>query len=728
MDKKFLLLAGCSAAVMIIAASPTSARAATDDATAQATIPANGAGEPVKADAAEAATQGDADIVVTAQRRAERLVDVPVSVSVVTGEMIAKSNTTGLFDLTSMTPGIVINRTGGYLQPTIRGIGTGVTGSTSEANVSLYLDGVYQPSQTANFFDLANVDGVEILKGPQGTLFGRNSTGGAILVRTSDPSFDTGGSIRVGYGRYNDIRTGVYFTTGLSETLAFNVSAYHRQSDGFTRDLRTGDNRGQNRSSDIRMKLLLQASDTVKFVLTGDYNDTSDPSGLLSEVLNGNAQGRLFPDSTPIATQRGQLSQTIIPMINSKVSSVTLNADVDFGFAKLHSISNYRHENTVIVSDNDSTYALVNQAAYKQPVQNLSQEVTLASPSDQKFVWLAGLYYYHARQQTPQYLINNTPFYVSRNKTDAYAAFADGTIQFNNLYVILGGRYSSEKRSVSAGAVANPYSVNQTATFNSFTPRLGLRYALAPRTNIYATYSRGFKAGLFNTTTTAQPPVRPEYVDAFEVGFKSAGHMLDLNLSAYYYNYKDIQVTAFDFSTSIQRLFNAAKARIYGLDADATVRVSPAFDIRAAFAYTHARYRNFPGAIIFVPRPGGLTGNLTVTGYNASGNTMLRAPEITISSTANYRVQAGSSQIEFSVTPYYTSKINYTFDERIQQPGYFTVDGAITFVPKESVRLSVWGRNLTNKTYATLLNATSTRDVILYAQPRTYGVSLSYRF
>ncbi|AYJ85168.1 TonB-dependent receptor (plasmid) [Sphingomonas paeninsulae] len=671
--------------------------------------------------------ESGADIIVTAQRRAERLIDVPVSITAISGATLERGNATGVFDITKTAPGVVINRNGGYLQPTIRGIGTNVTGGTADPNVAIYLDGVYQPSQTGNFFDLANIQSVEILKGPQGTLFGRNATGGAILITTADPSFTPSGRMLVSYGRYNEARGSAYLTTGLTDTLAIDLSAYYRRSDGFKHDVRTGDLQAKQHSLDLRSKLLFQPTETIKFVLTASYNDTSDPTGLAYNALNGNTQGRPIAGSGPIAEGRTQLSHNLAPVIRSKATAISLHADFDLGFATLRSISAYRDEKTHIEADLDASYAAVQQAIYDQPLRTQSQEFTLTSPSTGKFNWVTGLFYYHGFGHYPGYNINGVTALRAADTIDAYAVFADGTYKIGKFSLIAGLRYSDEKRNHKYGAGTGPYTVNANASFNDLTPRVGLRYAITDRSNLYATFSKGFKSGLFNGTAASTVAVKPEKVDAYELGYKVASRLIDFNAAGFYYNYDNIQVTAFDFTTGISRLFNAAKAEIYGIDADATIRPSRNFDLRVAAGYTHGRYTSFPGAIVFTPKPGGNVGNITQI-VDASGSTMIRAPAITASATANYRVDIGERQIEFTATPYYTSKVNYTYDERIQQPGYFTLDASISYVLNADCRLSLWGKNLTDTTYASFRSTSSTRDSIVYATPRTYGVSASYRF
>lgn len=673
------------------------------------------------------------DIVVTAQRRSQRLVDVPVSVTALTSEALASAGITAIDTATKLAPGVVINRNGAYLQPTIRGIGTNSTGPGADPNVAIYIDGVYQSSQTGNIFDLPNVDQIEILKGPQGTLFGRNATGGAILISTLKPSFETKVKANISYGRFNEVRSSAYLSSGITDTLAADLAVYYRHSDGWIRDMRTGVKVNDQYSFDIRSKLLWTPTDNLTVTLGLAHNETSDPTGLAFASAEGNSAGRPLPNSGPIADERGELSHNLLPEIRFKADSVTLNAALDLDFATLSSITAYRRENAFIASDLDSSYAAPNysQATYHQKFRNTSQEFNLTSTPGGAFNWVLGAFYMHERAALPDFYMNNAtgsiPFLRSQITTDAYAGYFDGTYDLGDFSIIGGIRYSTEKKSFEFGNPGGAYTGGADKRFSSWTPRAGLRYKLSNRSNVYATFSRGFKSGTFNTSSRSTAAVNPEKVDAYEVGFKSSSSVLTFNSAAYYYKYDDIQVTAFDYNGGISRLINAAKAEIYGFDMDGTVHIGSRLDIRAAFAYTHSEYTSFPGANSFTPIAPGNVGNVG-TIIDASGAPLLRAPKYTASGSVTYRLPVGDGEVAFSATPYWSSRINYSVDERISQAAYFTLDGNIAWKPNENLKISVFAQNLTDKKYASFRTSSALRDGILYAQPRTYGVAFGYNF
>jgi iron complex outermembrane receptor protein len=675
----------------------------------------------------------EGEIIVTAQRRSERLTDVPVSVTAIAPAALGAGGITELDNLTRAAPGILIDRQGAYLQPTIRGVGTNVAGASADPAVAIYVDGVYQPSGTGAFFDLPNVAQVEILKGPQGTLFGRNSTGGAINVTTRDPSFDPSGKVVASYGNQDERSLAVYGTTGLSDTVAVNLSAYYRGSDGWLKDLRTGDDRNHLYSADVRAKVLLKPTETFSFLLNGNFNQSSDPTSNQAVAYRGNTAGRLAPNSGPIATGPGFVSVDRPATVRVKTYTVSGRAELDLDFGTLSSLTSYRHEDGYISGDLDASYAPLSNVYYWQNYRTFTEELILTSPSDQNFTWLAGLYYFKQKVEIPLpgfiFPIPNVA-YNSEIRTDAVSGFADATWKLGRFSVFGGLRYSTEEKSFNFGAGAGPRTVQASARFNDLTPRIGVRYALSDNANVYASFNRGFKSGGFNAGSSSRQPIKAERAAAYEVGFKSSSALLTFASAAFYIDYDDIQVTAYDFSQGgISRLFNAAKAEIYGLEVDMTVRPIDGLTVRGAAAYLHARYASFPGAPAFLPRPGGLTGNIPIVGgIDASGVEMIRAPAFTFSSTITYRVPVGSGHVEATLSPYYSSRVNYSFSRRVQQPRYATLDASLAWAPNEAVQISLYGRNLTNKVYASFMAETSSRDSLIFARPRTYGVTIAYNF
>ncbi|HEY9090213.1 TonB-dependent receptor [Parasphingorhabdus sp.] len=711
------------------------------------------------APAAEQAAAGDdneidgSEIIVTAQRRSERLVDVPVSVTAISADQILQAGPTSLENLTKVTPGVYLQRAVYGLSPTIRGIGSTLSASGGEQNVALYIDEIYYPTPTGNVFDLASVAGVEILKGPQGTLFGRNATGGAILVRTLDPSFDTSGRFNVSWERFNQVRASAYLNLPVSDKIAINGSVAYRYSQGYVRDLRTNRILNQGNNFTARGKILLQPTDNFSLILTAAHADFDDPSGadtrnfqpapILTAVLAGG----------PFATDRYHGSNNTMQSIRTSTNEYSARARLETDMGTFSSFTSLLRNDLQAVNELDLGYA--NQSlTLRVETKTFSQEVNFASDSDKPLSFVTGAYYFRNRAKVPFLTSNGAALSNSEGRMDAIAGYLDGTYKFGDLSLIAGIRYSHEKRATDSAfgvSAPSPFTRFQRATDSQWTPRVGLKYELAPQTNIYATYSKGFKSGVFDATTADGPGVKPETVDAFELGFKTASRDISFNIAAFYYDYLNTQVNATVSGANgavFNQLFNVPKSRIYGIDADLSWRINDNFDLRMAAAYTHARYVDFqnapgyvndptnPTSIVslpigpggsLVPIPGLLFANVVV---NASGNNMVRSPEFTASSTLSYHTSVGgNNELELTVSPYYSSRVYFTFDNSLSQKAYVTLDAAATLTLDENMKISVFGRNLTDGKY--FINKSQNAlslEAGRYAEPRTYGVSLGYSF
>ena len=691
---------------------------------------------PAAADTAVKTEIAADEIVVTAQRRSERLVDVPISVSVASADDLQRAGPASLESLTKVTPGAYLQRATYGLSPTIRGIGSTLADSNNEQNVALYIDEIYYPVPTGNVFDLASVAGVEVLKGPQGTLFGRNATGGAILVRTLDPGFERAGRFSISYERFNEVRASAYLNVPLGDKVAINGSVAYRYSGGYVRDLKTDAITNEGRSFTARGKLLLQPTDNFSIIFTGAHADYDDPSGGDSRNFG---PARILPllGGGPIATDIYHSSYNTSQFIRTTTDEYSARAKLDIGDGTLKSFTAYLDNTLKALNDIDLSYA-AQTVALDIYNKTFTQEVNYSSSQDGPLSYVVGVYYFHNKSGS-FVATNGTPVTLAFRKNEAIAGYVDGTYELGDLSLIAGLRYTSDKRSTASafGVTTPPYTRFQAETEKQWTPRLGLRFALGGRSNVYATYSKGFKSGVFDATTPTGPGVTPEKVDAFELGFKTASSGFSFNTAAFYYDYKGTQVNAtitLPGGALVTQLFNVPKSRSYGVEADATLRLNDNFDIRAAAAYTHARYIDFTNAPSVVDDPtnpatlGGLLFANAVV--DASGNNMVRAPDFTASGTFSYHAPVGDDD-EFSITisPYYSSRVYFTFDNSQSQKAYATIDAAATLTLDGNMKISIFGRNLTDKRYFTSLGqSTLAFPAGKYAKPRVYGVSLGYSF
>ncbi len=698
--------------------------------------------------AAEKAGQDDNVIIVTAQRRSERLTDVPVSVTAMTGAAIEAAGVTDTYSLQQVTPGLRMERLGVYTQPSIRGVTAASTSPGAEANVAMYVDGIYQPNQAANTIDLPDIARVEVLKGPQGTLFGRNATGGAIQIFTKDPTYEATGNVGVSYGRFNNIVAKAFVSAPLvQDRLAFSLSGYYEDNDGWIKDLlNNGKRTGQVKSRLLRGKLLFEPADGVKFVLSGQYSHRRDDSLFLYSALDGNTQGAnpdpLLNPAGPVpvlATKPWTTSVNFPSKLEVKAWSVALKGSIDVGSAgTISTVTAYQKSKIRVSADGDASANEITSFTILQPDKNFTQEVNFASEKFGSFSFVGGLFYY---KDDGGYnpLIGNFSGFAFDNFSDikvrAWAAYAEGNLEITDkLTAIAGVRYSKEKRSVQyVGGLAAVFMGTDvhSKSWDSFTPRVSLRYELAPQTNVYATYSQGFKSGVYDLNSTAVVPVNPEKIKAYEVGFKTSNRTFDLNIAGFLYNYSNLQVQY--NNGGFDALQNAGKARNYGLDIEGAMRVTPDFTLTTGFTYLHARYRDYNPASILVPLVNGagqpVGGNAVVPTADLSGYQVSRAPKWTLNLGVNYEHEFAFGKLGFSGNMYHTDDVPMEQSGRIKQDAYTQFNARLSFEPGQTgVKLGIWGKNLSNEKVFQSTFITTGTDGASYAPPRTYGVSLDYAF
>lgn len=669
------------------------------------------------------APQNDGDIIVTAQRREERLKDVPITITAITASQISQSGIGGSRELAALTPGVTIQTTGAAAQATVRGIGNTVVGGNSESPVALYIDGVYVSSQYAAVFDLANLESIQVLKGPQGTLFGRNATGGALLVTTTRPTDEFTGSLTASYARFDDRRVSSYISGPIVGALRFDLAASYHEDDGYTRDILRNTRLSKYRESSVRGKLEFAPDENTSILLIGDFSRIMDNTPISIGPIPGTKPSTVGAFVPP---RPYQLALTFDPYGTTKTGGVSLEIKHDFGNFTVKSISAYRHSNVFSITDQDRVVAAVSRIDQKIVQDTYSQEVTVASSSSGPFQWIVGAFYFG--DTTPTYTLSNRALVVdARLRTDAYAGFGEATYAVTDrLKLTAGVRYSyEEKGALTRRATGATLVAFRSTTADSWTPRFSAVYALNDASNLYATFSKGFKSGLYAATVYDGAAVEPETINAYEVGYKLAKGPLNFNLSSFYYDYSNLQVTT-RTPTGLQTLLNAANAKIYGVDADFSARLAEGLRLRLAGAYTHSEYKNFVTAPVYTPAAAG--GNVLTTG-DVSGNPLVRTPRFTASTSLRYDTQVGAGKLDASVDYYYNSGFSWTFDNNYRQKAYSLVNAQIGFSPDANhLRFAVFGKNLTNKVYPMGVSVSGLATGAAYAKPRTYGVQASYKF
>ena len=736
------------------------------------------ADQPEQAEAvptASGATNGVPDIVVTANRRSENLQRVPISIAAFEGSTLTRLGIQSTTDLPQLTPGLSQNRSIVGVNAYLRGVGQNSSGYTTELPVATYLDGLYLPNAAAATFSFNNIDRIEVLKGPQGTLYGRNTTGGLIQVVTRDPGSEPSIDASASYGNYNTSQLNFYGSTPLTETLAANIAAvYINQADGWGRNAFTGSEAYKLKDFGVQGKLRWQAGPDTRFTLRGFYDHSESDEGLGGQIYPGSvgADGSRYLGRYTINERRD-------PFSKQTQFIVSLRAEHRFGFATLTSTTGY--------IDNKSPSFLIQTYNVGNPVagqsatnlridasaRTFSQELQLASNTTTPFSWIVGAFYYHDNSEIRATIYGTciattcaaSPVPSSTDglpKTRSISGYADGTYSVSpSTRLTLGLRYTSDRKSLTGiitplagfpNSIAAfpptmvtqpgqpfagfPNGIDTDVTFNKLTYRAILAQDLAADVNVYASYNRGFKSGGYNPTSFTNPPTRPEILDAFELGLKSrtSNRVLQLNIAAFYYIYKDIQIrtTAPPAIPPSTLTFNAAKAHIKGVDIDAVIVPLSGLTLTAGAELLDAKYVNFPGGVCSTPRPitGSVLGGYSTTACNLTGARLPEAPTFSYSLSANYAFESSAGRFELNASDGYKSHTFWEPNNRLRQGSYHLVNAAITWTPPQSrFSVQVFGRNLTGTYYYVGGgDGSGGNDFGIPGAPRTYGGKVRYQF
>ena len=712
------------------------------------------------------------DIVVTAQRRSERLQDVPITIQNLSATALQDANVKDLSGIAKLTPALRFDNQGPFVQPTIRGIGSAIVTSGAGSNVGIYIDGFYSPNPIASDFQLLNVTSVDVLKGPQGTLFGRNTTGGAIQVTTAKPSHVTSLVADVSYGSFKAFNSQVYATTGLTDNVAFDIGAQFANGDGFIHNIVTGSDRDAHYQNwTVRAGLQVDFSPSVSLLLRYTHQDHDDPYPELNSVatINGHAMSQSaffgFLGTPVIATEPGttSITQPTASTAKNDIFQLTINADLHF--ADLTSYTQYRNERDLF--QQVAAVATPNILQIRVPIHDhtFSQEFILNSKPGGRLQWTAGAFIFDYKDLFRADISVGGPFFQaggSHSDTRSYAAFGDVTYEVvDNLFLTAGFRYSHDEiLNASYGVVPT---FGAPIKSDRVTPRAVVRYKLNPGSSVYASYSRGFKGALYNLGGgDATTVIKPEVLDAFEVGFKHADGNFTFDLSAYYYKYKNLQVASYGVLqdpvtgalTPVGFIKNAANARIFGLEGQVRYHFTPDFEANASVAYLNAKYQQFSGdpryyscfdaapnievngspltaaqfAATCFPSAG-LPNAAVAFPSEGSGLTMQRAPEFTATVGARYGANLAGGRLILSGNLYYTSKFYFDSADQVVQPAYATLGLRAEWTdPSKRYTLAVFGDNVTNKRFLTQALIENNAVPESWNAPATIGGEIRVRF
>ena len=690
------------------------------------------------------------EVIVTAQRRAERSLDVPISITTIGSEWLGKGDVQQLSDISKLTPGLRFDYQGGMAQPTIRGVGTAVAVSGGGSNVGIYTDGFYSPNPLFADTELLATESVQVLKGPQGTLFGRNSTGGAILVTTREPSSETAVEAELGYGSYNAQQYQVYATGGPSDTLAFDIAAQLRKGDGFIDNVVSGrDDAASYDNWAVRLGAKWDMSDTTSVILRYAHTDVDDRTVVTANAFEDGgrtyAAAAVYPGSV-VATRRSQVSHDYQPEFYAKSDTLQLTVKKELNNASLTSYTQYRRERTNHKMDFDFSSLPVFHYMFDISDDIFTQEFLLSSVSDSRLQWTTGLFFFINDNEYDKNRASygGDPFFTnggSGTDTRSVAGFADLTWQLTDSLFLTGGLR------VSHDEVKDGYVTTGLDEFGQLiqedtddiddtkvTPRVVLRYAPNDSSSAYISYTQGYKSAILNVggTTLEGVEIDPEEIQAFEVGYKYAGDSFTFDVAAFYYDYEDLQVATFDGPQSL--IENAADSRVYGLEAQARLALSESLSVNVGGAWIDAEYENFDRSQAWTQcldfaTCGEAFGMFLPSYIEAGGLRMQRTPEFTANLGVSYSTALAGGILDLSGTLYYTSDFYFDSSEQFKQDSYELLSLRAAWTDSsDRYTVALFGDNLTDSKYRAQVLPQQLGALSMWGMPATVGVSVNVRY
>jgi iron complex outermembrane receptor protein len=699
-----------------------------------------------KDDAQATSGQGIADIIVTAQRREESLQKTPISVAALTSDAIEARGITNVNDLQAEIPNLQLTphpNSATTARIFIRGVGNLDDQITQDPSVAIYVDGIYVGRSQGLASDIAEIERIEVLRGPQGSLYGRNATGGAINFVSRPPQLGKFEAKQVvSVGNYDYFRTRTRVNVPVGDTLAVELGYVHAQKDGFVDNLGTGVARfGDQRRDGYRAAVRWMPNSDIDIRYSYDRTDIGDtPAFIAATPLYPAMADRPSRSSTAVSglmrndvrTQGHNLTASFHLTDNLELRSLT-------GYRRLNNFSNQNYLAGVL-----GPFALFKNQFHDRQKQ-FSQEFQLVgSAFDGQLEYVLGAYYFDESARTNAATTTAANVRTDRAVTadnKAYAVYGQGTWTpggfDERLHLTAGVRWSRDKRQATlqdritqANGTVNVLPAGKgNNSFSNVSPTFIVAYDIAQTASAYAKVSRGYKSGGFNvrasTTQRFNEGFGPEKLTAYEIGLKSDlfDRHLRLNMAVFHANYRDIQLNMQTDPTNPTRtdVLNAGKARIYGAEIDLVAKPMDGLTLSASYGYTNAKYQRIE----------------SVTGQNIADNFVFtNIPRNSVTTGVEY---------EFAQTSFgnFTAAVNYNYqarayassnDKRLILPDYGLLDARLTLsdipVGKANLRLSLWGHNLTDKEYLLFQGSVGlpTSAGAIYGEPRSYGLDLTASF
>lgn len=696
------------------------------------------------------------DIMVTATKRSENLQSVPVSVSAIGGDALAKAQINKADELVGLVPNLQLSSTVGDNAPifSLRGVSMFDYSLNQSSPVATYYDEVYKGNFAFLGVGMFDLERIEVLRGPQGTLYGKNTSGGAVNLISRAPHFDeTEGYLNVGYGNYNRIDANGAINVPISSMLAARIAFTFARADGWVDNQVAGQpNPGGVREYGIRGSLLFEPADGARFILrasTSLQNPTNYGVYVQPEAI-------FRP-----GLERDQVESNIADIRrNARTYSISLNGTVDVADGlSITSVTSYDKGNLSFTEDTDGTAARFVEIAYTDRATQFAQDLRLTSDFGGPFNFILGAYYNREKvynRNNPEYALGQDfdgvpgldegdcaagfPFGCSLVNSfnqikSSYAIYSDANFEITGRLKLRGGLRFNRDIGRQEFLGSSAYAANggfvtdlllpatQEYKTSNLSGKIGLDYMIGENL-FYASYSRGYRAGSFNAQAFFDPSeltiARPEKINAYEIGAKTrfADRRVTLNMAAFYYDYRDQQYINVDPLLATQVLLNLPKSRIMGAELELNARPTEDLTLRFGMGVVDAKVRQG-----------------VVSGISVRGNRLPNAPRLSLSGgfdVALYRGSLGRIGIRSDLSYVSSQYFEVLNVSRLRQGNYVQVAGGIDWVsPDKKWTATLWAKNLSNEFFFTsridLLSGFGF-DYNHISTPRTYGITLGTRF
>lgn len=681
-------------------------------------------------------------ITVTSNRRTKSLNEVPMAVTALGSMTIERANVLDIEDVAGMTPGFSISTYNPVTpQPYIRGVGTNSSSVGDDASVGVFIDDVYAGRAGGFRSDMFDIQRVEVLRGPQGSLYGRNVAGGAISVITKDPTEFFEGKLKGTLGSYNLMELQGMVSGPVADDVNGRFAGSIRQRDGWVDNVNTGSEVRNQDNKSFRGKLDFNLSRKADLMLIADYaKDNLDGPGVRSVDGYGDVYGEEYPTE-------GEIDQVDLFKDGStdrEIFGLSANLTVDLGDYLFTSISAYRQQDYYFFDDltgrylQDAGLSLMNDASEKS--EQVTQEFRLQNLTNGPFEWTAGVYIFNESIEREEAWDSSKMYefmgvdmasrgvWDAANDTHSYAVFGEGSYRLNdNWGITLGGRYTYDKKDFSVIATGAPdllgflqenYQVEEQKSWNSFTPKFTVNYFADQGDMVYLTVSEGYKAGGYNgiaaTADMASTPFDQETAQNYELGFKARffDKALSLNGAAYFLDYSDLQNFTTDIETGEVRTATG-DAEVKGIELDANAFVTDGLRMFATYAYTDSEFTSFESDPSVV------------------GNTLARTPEHSGSLGANYQWLLDNGQtLDWRTDITYQDEMFFSVSNEAaaKTDSYTLVNSNVTWETMDGWEFTVYGKNLTDKEYIVHSFSLTGVGFAIQGEPRTFGISVAKSF